>query len=139
MASTRVRRRGQDQQVHHPEEIQRQRQVGETAKKSFLFIFHRFVSSYVLCSWTQCGALETPTGTEPLATTIDGLVEKDKLQFRVIAVNAAGESKPSDPSDMHTVKHRKRKKSQHSSPLFFKDLPGTPFVLKAKWKTLGLF
>ena len=59
-------------------------------------------------SWTQCGVLETPTGAEPLVATIDGLTEKEKLQFRVIAVNAAGESKPSDPSDMHTVKYKKR-------------------------------
>ena len=34
---------------------------------------------------------------------------KDKVVFRVIAVNKAGESPPSDPSDTHTVWYKKRK------------------------------
>ena len=59
-------------------------------------------------TWENCGIHDTPTGTEPLRATVEGLKQKQKLQFRVIAVNKAGESPPSDPSDMHTVKHRKR-------------------------------
>ena len=42
---------------------------------------------------------------------INGLVENDKIQFRTIAVNKAGESEPSDPSPVppHVVKHRNMK------------------------------
>ncbi len=58
--------------------------------------------------WEPCGTHETPTGKEELRFKVDGLKEKDRLQFRVIAVNKGGESPPSDPSNMHTVKHKKR-------------------------------
>ena len=58
--------------------------------------------------WENCGVHKTPTGEEPLKCKIDGLEEKQKLQFRVIAVNKAGESVPSEPSDVHLVKHKKR-------------------------------
>ncbi|KAL3252351.1 hypothetical protein MRX96_017670 [Rhipicephalus microplus] len=37
------------------------------------------------------------------------LKEKTELQFRVVAVNKAGPSEPSEPTQMHTVKHRKLK------------------------------
>ena len=40
--------------------------------------------------------------------TVRGLEERQKVQFRVIAVNKAGESQPSEPSDLHTVRHKKR-------------------------------
>ena len=42
---------------------------------------------------------------------ITGLTENDKIQFRTIAVNKAGESEPSDPSPVppHVVKHRNSK------------------------------
>ena len=60
-------------------------------------------------TWEKCGYHETPRGDEPLKSTITGLKKKEKLQFRVIAVNKAGESPPSDPSDPHTVWYKKRK------------------------------
>lgn len=60
-------------------------------------------------NWANCGTFETPTGTEELKTTISDLKYKKKYQFRVIAVNKGGESPPSDPSEPHLVKHRKRK------------------------------
>ena len=42
---------------------------------------------------------------------VTGLTEDDKIQFRTIAVNAAGESEPSDPAPVppHVVKHRNSK------------------------------
>ena len=58
--------------------------------------------------WEKAAVYETPSGNEPLRCKVEGLKEKQRLTFRVIAVNKAGESPPSDPSDMHTVKHRKR-------------------------------
>lgn len=49
-------------------------------------------------------AAEVPGG----ATTalVDGLQERDEVQFRVIAINKAGPSDASDPTGMHTVRHR---------------------------------
>ncbi|CAJ0587388.1 unnamed protein product, partial [Mesorhabditis spiculigera] len=46
-------------------------------------------------SWTRCN--EKPV-KEP-RTTVEGLKEKDEYEFRVIAVNSAGEGEPSRPSD----------------------------------------
>ena len=59
--------------------------------------------------WVKVDVLDTPTGNEPLENKVVGLVERSKVQFRVIAVNKGGESEPSDPSPVHTVKHRKLK------------------------------
>lgn len=38
---------------------------------------------------------------------VTGLKEGNECQFRVVAVNKAGPSEPSDATQMHTVKHRK--------------------------------
>ena len=61
--------------------------------------------------WVQESTLQTPTGDEKLVMKVTGLTENDKIQFRSIAVNAAGESEPSDPSPVppHVVKHRNMK------------------------------
>ena len=59
--------------------------------------------------WDDCGRLETPSGSEPLAFKVEGLKEKSEVQFRVVAVNKAGPSPASEPTKMHLVKHRKRK------------------------------
>lgn len=45
-------------------------------------------------------------GPEPSAK-VEPLVEGSEMQFRIIAVNKAGPSEPSDATDMHKVKHRK--------------------------------
>ncbi len=58
--------------------------------------------------WESCATLKTPTGKEDLRCKVEGLKEKERLQFRVVAVNKAGNSPPSDASDMHTVKYKKR-------------------------------
>ena len=61
-------------------------------------------------SWEKVAVHETPTGDEPLRCKVtEGLKLKDRVVFRVIAVNKAGESPPSDPSDTHTVWYKKRK------------------------------
>ena len=62
--------------------------------------------------WEFVDNLRTPTGNEALEMKVVGLVERTKVQFRVIAVNKGGESEPSDPSPTHTVKHRKCKAQQ---------------------------
>ena len=59
--------------------------------------------------WTFEDNLQTPTGSEKLEFKVVGLTENDKVQFRVIVVNKAGESPPSDPSPTHTVRHSKMK------------------------------
>ena len=59
--------------------------------------------------WKFEDNLQTPTGSEKLEFKITGLTENDKVQFRTIAVNKGGESPPSDPSPLHTVKHSKSK------------------------------
>lgn len=59
-------------------------------------------------SWENCAYDETPTLDEPLKCKVVDLKKKEKLQFRVIAVNKAGESPPSDPSEPHTVWYKKR-------------------------------
>ena len=67
--------------------------------------------------WEVVDKLRTPTGNELLEFKVTGLVEKTKVQFRVIAVNKGGESEPSDPSPTHTVKHRKRKTASQKNIL----------------------
>ena len=65
-------------------------------------------------AWEKVAVHETPTGEEPLRCKVtEGLKKKDKVVFRVIAVNKAGESPPSDPSDTHTVWYKKRKYSDN--------------------------
>ena len=68
---------------------------------------------YVGKDWEQAETLTTPTGNEALEMRLTGIAEQSKIQFRVIAVNKAGESEPSDPSPVHTVKHRKCKRKQY--------------------------
>ena len=46
-------------------------------------------------------------GAEPTAR-VEPLVEGTEMQFRVIAINKGGASEPSDATDLHKVKHRKR-------------------------------
>jgi len=55
--------------------------------------------------WKFEGNCQTPTQSEKLEYQVTGLTENDKVQFRTIAVNLGGESPPSDPSPLHTVKH----------------------------------
>lgn len=52
-------------------------------------------------------ALEVPG--DKLQTDVADLKERQEYQFRVIAVNKAGPSEPSDGTKMHLVKHRRRK------------------------------
>ena len=59
--------------------------------------------------WEKLDDFQTPTGNENLTYKHIGLSLKDKVQYRTIAVNKAGESPPSEPSPVHTVKHKKRK------------------------------
>lgn len=59
--------------------------------------------------WAHLDDFKTPTGNESLEYKHTGLNLKDKVQYRTIAVNKAGESPPSDPSPLHTVKYKKRK------------------------------
>ena len=61
--------------------------------------------------WKFEDNLQTPKGDEKLEMKVIGLTENDKIQFRTIAVNKAGESEPSDPSPIppHVVKHRNSK------------------------------
>ena len=59
--------------------------------------------------WEKLDDFKTPTGNESLTYKHIGLSLKDKVQYRTIAVNKAGESPPSEPSPVHTVKHKKRK------------------------------
>lgn len=47
-------------------------------------------------------------GAEPTAR-VEPLVEGTEMQFRIIAINKGGASEPSDATDLHKVKHRKRK------------------------------
>ena len=39
---------------------------------------------------------------------VEDLVEREEYQFRIKAVNKAGPSQPSEATDWHLVKHRKR-------------------------------
>ena len=59
--------------------------------------------------WERLDDFKTPTGNETLTYKHINLSLKDKVQYRTIAVNKAGESPPSEPSPVHTVKHKKRK------------------------------
>lgn len=52
-------------------------------------------------------AIET---TSPLTNgTVHGLIEGNEYQFRVVAVNKAGQSVPSEPGKTFTAKPRYRK------------------------------
>nr|XP_029716085.1 twitchin isoform X7 [Aedes albopictus] len=55
-----------------------------------------------LSDWTECHKTETAD----TVCKVHGLKEKVVYQFRVKAVNKGGTSKPSEPSDNHTVKHK---------------------------------
>lgn len=55
-------------------------------------------------------ATEVPAGQ--LEATVDGLVAGKTYQFRVKAVNKAGESAPSDPSRTLLAKSRRRRSSK---------------------------
>lgn len=46
---------------------------------------------------------------DKLEAKVEGLKERAEFQFRIVAVNKAGKSPPSDATKMHTVKHRARK------------------------------
>ena len=46
---------------------------------------------------------------EQLEAHVPDLKERSEFQFRIRAVNKAGPSEPSDPTNMHLVKHRARK------------------------------
>ena len=52
-------------------------------------------------------AIHVPAGQN--STTVPDLTEGQDYEFRVIAVNAAGQSEPSEPSDLVTAKPRFRK------------------------------
>lgn len=52
-------------------------------------------------------AVHVPAGQN--STTVPDLTEGQDYEFRVIAVNAAGQSEPSEPSDLVTAKPRYRK------------------------------
>ncbi|KXJ80778.1 hypothetical protein RP20_CCG023458 [Aedes albopictus] len=58
-----------------------------------------------LSDWTECHKTETAD----TVCKVHGLKEKVVYQFRVKAVNKGGTSKPSEPSDNHTVKHKNLK------------------------------
>ena len=46
---------------------------------------------------------------DKLECKVGDLKERGEYQFRIVAVNKAGLSPPSDPTDMHLVKHKLRK------------------------------
>jgi Fibronectin type III domain len=50
-----------------------------------------------------------PTETNACEFKVPGLKERMAYQFRVRAVNKAGKSAPSPPTDSHVVRHRNRK------------------------------
>jgi hypothetical protein len=63
---------------------------------------HNYVSFRFKPDWEK--AAEVPG--DKLECKVGDLKERGEYQFRIIAVNKAGPSPPSDPTDMHLVKHK---------------------------------
>ena len=72
---------------------------------------------------------------EPLRCKVEGLTKKEKVVFRVIAVNKAGESPPSDPSDLHTVWYKKCKSQSGTQHRLKCKLCAQPFKLQCLLKS----
>lgn len=61
-------------------------------------------------TWNEVAKTEGPTPE----CKVEGLKEKMVYQFRVRAVNKAGLSEPSEPTDNHLCKHKNRKYNYHT-------------------------
>lgn len=64
--------------------------------------------------WTQVAKTDSPV----CEGKVEGLKEKMVYQFRVRAVNKAGPSAPSEPTDNHLCKHKNRKYRKNFSSIF---------------------
>lgn len=89
----------------------------------------KYVQKYIyICRFNQDWelALEVPvTDLKELKAKVPDLKEKSELQFRILAVNKAGPSPPSESTKLHIVKH----KSCKLSLLIFKSKLNTFFFL----------